>query len=218
MGVCPSKKLQVCWRFIAFSVRGHAPEDYELMVVTKNSLLDMVADRAKQLLAAGRALGSGVKVSRREQDVLEGILQRLANKEIASRLHVSERTVKFHVSSLLAKFGVTDRVALSREVSPQSLAFHASREPAASSGFIWLSGAKRGRIRPQSRTPPGPPMRMQKIRGQVVRSSRYLRNSDSLPKTDEGLKEDRKKNGPPPHGSGPLAIKACEAITSLRRN
>ena len=98
-------------------VRGHAPEDYELMVITKHSLLDVVAERAQQLLAAGRALGSGVKVSRREQDVLEGILQRLANKEIASRLHVSERTVKFHVSSLLAKFGVSDRVALSREVS-----------------------------------------------------------------------------------------------------
>jgi DNA-binding CsgD family transcriptional regulator len=98
-------------------VRGHTPEDYELMVITGGSLLDMVAERAQQLLAAGRALGSGVKVSRREQDVLDGILQRLANKEIASRLHVSERTVKFHVSSLLAKFGVTDRVALSREVS-----------------------------------------------------------------------------------------------------
>jgi DNA-binding CsgD family transcriptional regulator len=98
-------------------VRGHAPEDYELMVVTRDSLLDVVAERAQQLLAAGRALGSGVKVSRREQDVLDGILQRLANKEIASRLHVSERTVKFHVSSLLVKFGVTDRVALSREVS-----------------------------------------------------------------------------------------------------
>jgi DNA-binding NarL/FixJ family response regulator len=56
-----------------------------------------------------------VKVSRREQEVLDCILQGCANKEIASRLNVAERTVKFHVSSLLAKFGVTDRVALSRE-------------------------------------------------------------------------------------------------------
>ena len=99
-------------------IRGQAPEDYELMVTDRrHSLLDRVAERAQHLLAAGRALGSGVKVSRREQDVLDGILQNLANKEIASRLHVSERTVKFHVSSLLAKFGVSDRVALSREVS-----------------------------------------------------------------------------------------------------
>jgi DNA-binding CsgD family transcriptional regulator len=98
-------------------VRGQAPEDYELMVVPRESLLDAAAERAQELLAAGRALGAGVKVSRREQEVLDCILQSLSNKEIASKLNVAERTVKFHVSSLLAKFGVTDRVALSREAS-----------------------------------------------------------------------------------------------------
>lgn len=98
-------------------VRGQAPEDYELMVVPKMSLLDAAAERAQELLAAGRALGAGVKVSRREQEVLDCVLQSLANKEIAAKLNVAERTVKFHVSSLLAKFGVTDRVALSREAS-----------------------------------------------------------------------------------------------------
>jgi DNA-binding CsgD family transcriptional regulator len=61
-------------------------------------------------------LGTGVKVSRREQEVLGDILRNRTNKEIAKNLNVSERTVKFHVSSLLAKFGVTDRMALSREV------------------------------------------------------------------------------------------------------
>jgi hypothetical protein len=49
-------------------VRGQAPEDYELMVVPKVSLLDAAAERAQELLAAGRALGAGVKVSRREQE------------------------------------------------------------------------------------------------------------------------------------------------------
>jgi len=98
-------------------VRGQAPEDFEVMVVARESLLQTVSERAEQLLAAGRAIGAGVKISRREQEVLDGVLQGLGNKEIASRLNVSERTVKFHVSSLLAKFGVTDRIALSREVS-----------------------------------------------------------------------------------------------------
>jgi DNA-binding CsgD family transcriptional regulator len=98
-------------------VRGQAPEDYELMVVPRESLLDAAAERAQELLAAGRALGAGVKVSRREQEVLDCILQSLSNKEIAGKLNVAERTVKFHVSSLLAKFGVTDRVALGREAS-----------------------------------------------------------------------------------------------------
>jgi DNA-binding CsgD family transcriptional regulator len=98
-------------------VRGQAPEDYELMIVPRESLLDAAAERAQELLAAGRALGAGVKVSRREQEVLDCVLQSLSNKEIAAKLNVAERTVKFHVSSLLAKFGVADRVALSREAS-----------------------------------------------------------------------------------------------------
>jgi DNA-binding CsgD family transcriptional regulator len=98
-------------------VRGQAPEDFEIMVVAREALFQTVAERAEQLLAAGRAIGSGVKISRREQEVLDGVMQSLGNKEIASRLNVSERTVKFHVSSLLAKFGVSDRIALSREVS-----------------------------------------------------------------------------------------------------
>jgi DNA-binding CsgD family transcriptional regulator len=98
-------------------VRGQAPEDYELLIVPRESLLDAAAERAQELLAAGRALGAGVKVSRREQEVLDCILQGCSNKEIAAKLNVAERTVKFHVSSLLAKFGVTDRVALSREAS-----------------------------------------------------------------------------------------------------
>jgi DNA-binding CsgD family transcriptional regulator len=98
-------------------VRGQAPEDFEVMVVARESLLQTVAERAEQLLAAGRAIGTEVKISPREREVLDGVLQNLANKEIACKLNVSERTIKFHVSSLLAKFGVTDRIALSREVT-----------------------------------------------------------------------------------------------------
>lgn len=107
-------------------VRGQAPEDYELMVVPRESLLDSAAERAQELLAAGRALGAGVKVSRREQEVLDCILQGCANKEIAAKLNVAERTVKFHVSSLLAKFGVSDRVAVSREASLGRMPSHPS--------------------------------------------------------------------------------------------
>ena len=44
--------------------------------------------------------------------VLNGLLENLANKEVADRLHISERTVKFHVSNLLAKFGVRRRADL----------------------------------------------------------------------------------------------------------
>jgi DNA-binding NarL/FixJ family response regulator len=52
------------------------------------------------------------ELSRREQEVLESLLENLANKEIANKLHISERTVKFHVSNLLNKFGVRRRADL----------------------------------------------------------------------------------------------------------
>lgn len=110
-------------------VRGQAPEDYELLVVPRESLLDAASERAQELLAAGRALGAGVKVSRREQEVLDCIVQGFTNKEIAAKLNVAERTVKFHVSSLLAKFGVADRVALSREASLGRMPSHSSTTP-----------------------------------------------------------------------------------------
>jgi two-component system nitrate/nitrite response regulator NarL len=51
-------------------------------------------------------------LSRREQEALDSLLENLSNKEIASKLHISERTVKFHVSNLLQKFGVRRRADL----------------------------------------------------------------------------------------------------------
>jgi DNA-binding NarL/FixJ family response regulator len=45
----------------------------------------------------------------REKEVLELLAQGFANKEIAQRLSVTERTVKFHVSAILSKLGVSNR-------------------------------------------------------------------------------------------------------------
>src|SRR5258708_12248932 len=39
---------------------------------------------------------NAVRLTRREEEVLDGILRSLANKEIANELNLSERTVKFH--------------------------------------------------------------------------------------------------------------------------
>jgi DNA-binding NarL/FixJ family response regulator len=59
----------------------------------------------------GRATASG-QLSRREREVHDLVMENLSNKEIAQRLHMSERTVKFHVSNLLGKHGVKRRADL----------------------------------------------------------------------------------------------------------
>jgi DNA-binding NarL/FixJ family response regulator len=61
--------------------------------------------------ASAAAMGPG-NLSQREQQVLDCLMENLANKEIAAKLFISERTVKFHVSNLLAKFGVRRRADL----------------------------------------------------------------------------------------------------------
>lgn len=96
-------------------VRGQSPNDYQVMVRAGGSLFERVTMKARQLLEAGRAIACPVALSRREKEVLEGVLENLANKEIASRLSISERTVKFHVSSLFVKFKVRSRIELMRK-------------------------------------------------------------------------------------------------------
>jgi NarL family two-component system response regulator YdfI len=45
----------------------------------------------------------------REREVLQMLASGLANKEIATRLTISEHTVKFHVASILGKLGAASR-------------------------------------------------------------------------------------------------------------
>ena len=57
---------------------------------------------------------SGLDLSRRQTEVLEGLNEGLANKEIANKLNISERAVKFHVSNLFTKFKANSRIQLMR--------------------------------------------------------------------------------------------------------
>src|ERR1700730_7667755 len=102
-------------------VRGQSPKDYLVMVSAAPNTLSGVAEKPQTFLEAGHSATTAVRLTRREEEVLDGILRSLANKEIASELNLSERTVKFHVSSLLAKYKVRSRMELMREASRNSL-------------------------------------------------------------------------------------------------
>ena len=49
-------------------------------------------------------------LTKRELEVLRLVGQGLANKQIARRLGITERTVKAHLTSVFQRIGVTDRV------------------------------------------------------------------------------------------------------------
>src|SRR5262249_22213295 len=51
-------------------------------------------------------------VTEREAEILWAVAERLRNREIAERLHVSVRTVESHIAALLRKLGAADRAAL----------------------------------------------------------------------------------------------------------
>jgi len=150
-------------------VRGQAPEDFEVMVVAREALFHAVAERAEQLLAAGRAIGSGVKISRREQEVLDGVLQSLGNKEIASR------TQRIGAHRKIPRIFSLGQVwsHRSNRVEPGSISrAHADRDAAAADSnphFVWLSDSTPGRTvqDPQAEDPPAVAVEVPRARNRV---------------------------------------------------
>jgi DNA-binding NarL/FixJ family response regulator len=64
---------------------------------------------AKVILDARRLIPPDVQLTDREREVLELVRSGLANKQIARRLSISERTVKAHLTHIFQRLGVTDR-------------------------------------------------------------------------------------------------------------
>jgi DNA-binding NarL/FixJ family response regulator len=61
------------------------------------------------LVARRSELRHRERLTDRERQVLALVSQGLANKAIARRLGVSEKTVKSHLTTVFARIGVTDR-------------------------------------------------------------------------------------------------------------
>lgn len=98
-------------------VRGQNPGDFEIMIPADRTFAGRLVTRAKELLEAGRAVAGPASLSPRQREILNSVLCNRANKEIASRLNITVRTVKFHISSLLSKFGVENRAELARRAA-----------------------------------------------------------------------------------------------------
>jgi DNA-binding NarL/FixJ family response regulator len=81
---------------IRAAAAGHAP-------------LDPRVARALLPTAGNRSGADGL--SGREAEVLGLVAEGLANKQIARRLGISERTVKVHLGSVFRRLGVTDRTS-----------------------------------------------------------------------------------------------------------
>ena len=98
-------------------VRGQNPGEFQVLVPAEQSLVARLISRTEELLKEGRAIACPTSLSARQREVLDAVVGNRANKEIASRLNITVRTVKFHVSSLLSKFGVDTRAELARRAS-----------------------------------------------------------------------------------------------------
>jgi NarL family two-component system response regulator LiaR len=70
------------------------------------ALHPVVASRLMRRDSSSPASG---ELTARERDVLALLVEGLANKQIARRLGIGEKTVKTHVSRVLSKLGVDDR-------------------------------------------------------------------------------------------------------------
>ena len=98
-------------------VRGQDPAEFQVLVPAEQSLVARLVARTEELLKEGRAIACPTALSARQREVLDAVVSNRANKEIASRLNITVRTVKFHVSSLLSKFGVETRAELARRAA-----------------------------------------------------------------------------------------------------
>jgi DNA-binding CsgD family transcriptional regulator len=98
-------------------VRGSDPGDFAILVPADRALANRLMSRAAELLEEGRAAASPVSLSPRQKEILQALVCNRANKEIASKLNITVRTVKFHISTLLTKFGVSNRSELARRAA-----------------------------------------------------------------------------------------------------
>lgn len=74
-----------------------------------NSLFSQIVDSGFNSVHPS-FIKEGVKITKREQDIIELIRQGMSNKEIAQKLHLATYTVKSHVHNILEKLSLHSRL------------------------------------------------------------------------------------------------------------
>ena len=96
---------------VGYLLKDAEPEEIHAAIRAASRGEAPLAPRAAAALLADRRsrASSDVELSPREREVLQLVLDGLANKQIARRLGISEKTVKGHLTNLFQRIGVTDR-------------------------------------------------------------------------------------------------------------
>lgn len=113
-GCCNSRAAPEVLRQVALVVANGG------LWVGQSLLNQMVGATTRRLAALGRTVATGdwsATLSEREAQVARLVAEGAANKEIASRLGITERTVKAHLTAIFEKLGVRDRLQLSLKVN-----------------------------------------------------------------------------------------------------
>jgi two-component system, NarL family, response regulator YdfI len=91
------------------------PEIHSAIHAARSGLLLLEPELIREFLATGSQHTAHTdfelveELTEREVEVLRMLAEGFANKEIASRLGISDHTVKFHISSILAKLEASSR-------------------------------------------------------------------------------------------------------------
>jgi len=105
-----------------YLIKNHTPEHLKQMIksvyigtgVMEEGILSSLASKnAGKEGASGQSTGfDPTGYSERELDIVRAVADGLSNKEIASRLFISEGTVKNYITSILSKENLSHRTAL----------------------------------------------------------------------------------------------------------
>jgi DNA-binding NarL/FixJ family response regulator len=94
---------------VGYLLKDAEPEDVLQGIRAVSRGESPIHPRAARQLLGIRMGGPPVQLTTRETEVLRLVKAGLANKQIARRLSISERTVKAHLTSAFARIGVQDR-------------------------------------------------------------------------------------------------------------